>query len=180
MIKKNQTSYETKPQCLTTFNDVITNLSTNKDNISNWINKLNEETILYTDLLEAFGNNLSLVLVNQTTKEPIMKTVKIEIIEQNPTPEPPVPDFIVDPNGNNFNYPTKEELEERKEKYKNSPPTFDNSIETTINVYEKWYDLTDGINWIKNIIYNALSTMYYLIMNQLKSFSNIEDIEVLV
>ena len=59
-------------------------------------------------------------------------------------------------------------------------PPVDNSIATTINVYEKLYDLTDGINWIKNIVYNIISTMYYLITNPLKSLSKIEEIEVLV
>ncbi len=112
IVQKNddKASYETVPQSLTTFNDVITNLSTNNENISSWINKLNEETILYPDLLEAFGDNLSVVLVNQTTQKPEIKTVKIEFIKETPSPEPSVPDYIVDPNGNNYLYPTKEEL----------------------------------------------------------------------
>ncbi|KAK8895921.1 hypothetical protein M9Y10_013807 [Tritrichomonas musculus] len=119
IVQKNddKTSYETVSQSLTTFNDVITNLSTNNENISSWINKLNEETILYPDLLEAFGDNLSVVLVNQTTQKPEIKTVKIEFIKETPSPEPSVPEYIVDPNGNNYLYPTKEELEEIKEKY---------------------------------------------------------------
>ncbi|KAK8836155.1 hypothetical protein M9Y10_039968 [Tritrichomonas musculus] len=182
IVQKNddKASYEIVPQSLTTFNDVITNLSTNNENISSWINKLNEETILYPDLLEAFGDNLSVVLVNQTTQKPEIKTVKIEFIKETPSPEPSVPDYIVDPNGNNYLYPTKEELEEIKEKYKNSPLPVDNSTGITIPVYAAIESMEDGINWIKNIVYNIISTMYYLINNPLKSLSKVENIEVLV
>ncbi|KAK8858374.1 hypothetical protein M9Y10_013476, partial [Tritrichomonas musculus] len=182
IVQKNddKASYETVPQSLTTFNDVITNLSTNNENISSWINKLNEETILYPDLLEAFGDNLSVVLVNQTTQKPEIKTVKIEFIKETPSPEPSVPDYIVDPNGNNYLYPTKEELEEIKEKCKNSPLPVDNSTGITIPVYAAIESMEDGINWIKNIVYNIISTMYYLINNPLKNLSKVENIEVLV
>ena len=55
----------------------------------------------------------------------------------------------------------------------------DNSTGITIPVYVAIESMEDGLIWIKNMVYNILSTMIYLFMNTLKSF-NIEDIEILV
>ncbi|KAK8886004.1 hypothetical protein M9Y10_041463 [Tritrichomonas musculus] len=187
VIQKNQTSYETKPQSLTTFNDVITNLSTNNENISNWINKVENESIVALELLESFGPEVPIIVLNETTKEPEIKTVKIEIVEQPalPTPEQPVevPDFIVDTEGNNYLFPTKEEIDRIREKYKNQlkvPLPVDNSTGITIPVYVAIESIEEGLIWIKNMVYNILSTFVGFVMQPISILNNIEDIEVLV
>ncbi|KAK8839984.1 hypothetical protein M9Y10_031269 [Tritrichomonas musculus] len=167
VIQKNQTSYETKPQSLTTFNDVITNLSTNNENISNWINKVENESIVALELLESFGPEVPIIVLNETTKEPEIKTVKIEIVSFR----------------NNYLFPTKEEIDRIREKYKNQlkvPLPVDNSTGITILVYVAIESIEEGLIWIKNMVYNILSTFVGFVMQPISILNKIEDIEVLV
>ncbi|KAK8895946.1 hypothetical protein M9Y10_013832 [Tritrichomonas musculus] len=160
---------------------------TNNENISNWINKVENESIVALELLESFGPEVPIIVLNETTKEPEIKTVKIEIVEQPalPTPEPPVevPDFIIDTEGNNNLFPTKEEIDRIREKYKNQlkvPLPVDNSTGIVIPVYVAIESIEEGLIWIKNMVYNILSTFVGFVMQPISILNNIEDIEVLV
>ncbi|KAK8844479.1 hypothetical protein M9Y10_024339 [Tritrichomonas musculus] len=127
----NETIYDIKSKKINTFKEFVEQANTTNDNINKLLNQLNSDTIIYTYLLEAFGTTPYICIINETTNEPEIRPVKIEIVEESPEPDntqgpepnpPPADDQIqiIGDGSDTFYFPSGDELSEAFEKIKST------------------------------------------------------------
>ncbi|KAK8842399.1 hypothetical protein M9Y10_025982, partial [Tritrichomonas musculus] len=158
----NETTFDIKPKNVANFTEFVEATNSTNENVNSFLQQLDSGTITYPDLLDAFGSNVSMCLINERTNEPEICKVQIEITpiatpsppDTTPAPEDTTPSFVVDPDGNNYKFPTKEQIDEIKEK----PTLKVNTTGITIPIYVGLKYTVKGLKWFKNIVYNILST----------------------